>query len=221
MRAVFVGASAMAVATARALLKRGQEVVIVERDKTRIDSLADELACGFIHGDGTRPAILQEADASHTDVLFCMTGSDQANIIASLVGRSLHFKRVVTRIEDIELEHICLQLGLEDTIVPSRTIARYLADLCEGRNPLELSTMIRDEARAFSFVVRKDQTGPLKDLELPEQTRVICVYRGDQLLFPDEVADLQEDDEVVLVVHRDHLEALQKLLKEKAAAEAG
>jgi trk system potassium uptake protein TrkA len=103
-------------------------VVIIEQDKERIDALTEEIDCGFLHGDGSKPAILREADPEGTQVLFALTGNDQANILASLVGRSLGFKRVVTKIEDPELEHICKELGLEDVIVPSRTIGRFLAE---------------------------------------------------------------------------------------------
>lgn len=207
MRVVFIGASTLVVTTARLLLKLGHEVVIIERDRALIDALADELDCGFINGDGSKPAILREVDPGAKDVLFCLTESDEANILASLVGRSLGFGRVVTKIDDVELEHVCLELGLEDTIIPSRTIARHLADLCEGRLPLELSTMLRGEARALSFVVRDDQAGPIGGLDLPERARVICVYRRSELLFPDADTELKTEDEVVLIVHRDDCDA--------------
>lgn len=212
MRVVFIGASTLAVTTARYLLKRGHEVVIIERDKERIQAISQDLDCGFLHGDGSKPALLREADPEHTDTLFCLTGSDQANIIASLVGRSLGFKRVVTKIDDAEFEHICLELGLEDTIIPARTIAGHLADLCEGRDPLELSTMIRDEARAYSFVARADQAGPIEELALPDQTRIVCIYRNNRLILPDPDTRLKSEDEVVLITHRDQLDALEKHL---------
>jgi len=128
MRAVFIGAGALSVAAANLLRDKGEEVVIIEQDKERIDALSEEIDCGFLHGDGSKPAILREADPAGTDVLFALTGNDQANILASLVGRSLGFKHVVTKIEDPELEHICKELGLEDVIVPSRTIGRFLAE---------------------------------------------------------------------------------------------
>jgi trk system potassium uptake protein TrkA len=128
MRAVFIGAGSLAVVTAKLMRERGEEVVIIEQDKDRIDALAEQIDCGFLHGDGSKPAMLREADPEHTDVLFALTGNDQANILASLVGRSLGFKRVVTKIDDFEFEHICRELGLEDVIVPSRTVGRFLAE---------------------------------------------------------------------------------------------
>jgi len=208
MRAVFVGAGSLVVKTAHLLLGRGHEVVIVESDKERIDALTEELDCGFLHGDGSKPAILREADPGRTDVLYCLTNNDQANIIASLVGRSLGFGRVVTKIEDPEFEHICIELGLENTIIPARTIGRYLADMFEGKDPLELSTMIRDEARGFSFVARKDDEMRIDALGLPKNSRAICIYRDDKFLLAEDDTVLKAGDEVVIITHRDNLTAL-------------
>ena len=95
MRFVFVGSGSLAVLTGRMLAERGHEVILIERDRTVIDSLRDELEVGFIHGDGTRPAILREADPEATHLLFCLTHDDQANIIVSLVAGSLGYVRVV------------------------------------------------------------------------------------------------------------------------------
>lgn len=208
MRVVFVGSGALAVATARLLMNRGAEVVFVERDKAAIDELSDQLDCGFVHGDGSKPAILREAGPAETDMLFCLTSDDQTNILASLVGRSLGYERVVTKIEDWELEHICIELGLEDTIVPDRTIARYLADMAQGKNILELSAMMKNGARMLSFAIHEGQEGKVEDLGLPERSRVICLYRDDRFILPDPDTNLRKDDEVVILTHQDQAQAL-------------
>lgn len=210
MRAVFVGAGSLAVMTARFLLRRRHEVVIIERNKERIEALAGELDCGFLLGDGSKPVILREADPARTDVLFCLTGNDQANILASLVGRSLGFARIVTKIDDPEFEHICIELGLEDMIIPSRTIGRYLADLFQGMNLLDLSGVIKDEARIFTFVARRDDEMPAADLNLPSRSRIVCLYRGGKFVPLEDDTHLREDDEVVLITHADDLASLHE-----------
>jgi len=210
MRAVFIGASSLSIMTANLLLKRAHEVVIIENDKDLVTTLPDQLDCGVLHGDGTKPAILREANPEGTDVLFCLTGNDQTNIIASLVGRSLGFQRVVTKIVDSEFEHICIELGLEDTIIPSRTIGRYLADMAEGHDLLELSTMIRDEARIFSFIAKDDNEGSITTLKLPSDSRVICLYRENKFIVPNDDTTIKADDEVVIVTHQRNLKELKK-----------
>lgn len=210
MRAVFIGAGATTVAAVKMLTGRGHEVVIVEVDKERIDALAPELDCGFLHGDGSKPAILREADPERTDVLYCLTNHDQANILASLVGRSLGFRRVVTKVEDSELVHICIELGLEDAIIPSHTIARYLAGMFEGHDPLELSANIRGEARIFSFVVQEADAGPAGKLDLPAKSRIVCLYRKDRWLLPEDDTVLESGDEVVIITAAKNIEALSE-----------
>jgi len=208
MRAVFIGASALAVMTARLLLGRGHEVVIIEQNKGTIDALTEELDCGFLHADGSRPGVLREVNPRETDYLFCLTGNDQANILASLVGRSLGFGRVITKIDGLEFEHICMELGLKDVVIPSRTIGRHLADMVEGQDPLEISAMIKGRARIFSFVARKDDARPLSELGLPAATRVICLYRDNEFVLPKDDLRLKVGDEVVLIAHEKHLAEL-------------
>jgi trk system potassium uptake protein TrkA len=217
MRVAFVGSSAVAVETARNLLKRGYEVVIIEKDKARIEELSATLDCGFLSGDGSKPAVLREVDPGHTDVLFCLSSDDEVNILASLVGRSLGFARVVTKIEDQELEHICTELGLENTIVPTRTIGRFLTDMAAGRDMLELSTMIRGEARVFSFVAREEDEKEIKDLELPSTARVICFYREEKFSLALDDTKLQKGDEVIILTHSDNLEELRETFSKKTA----
>jgi trk system potassium uptake protein len=213
MRTVFIGAGSLTLMTANLLLKRNHEVVIIDLDKTKIESLTEHMDCGFLHGDGGSPAILKEADPGHTDILFCLTDDDKTNILASVVGRSLGFKRIVTRIEDPELEHVCIELGLEDTIIPTRTIGRLLADMSEGKDPMVLSTMIRDEARLFSFVTPEEFSGTISDLQLPENARAICIYRDGALIIASDDLKLKPEDEIVLIAHRMSLPSLHERWK--------
>jgi trk system potassium uptake protein TrkA len=212
MRAVFLGAGSLAFMTVQALLKKDHEVIIIEQNKELIETLSNELDCGFVHGDGSKPAILRETDPKDVDYLFCLTGNDQVNIITSLVGRSLGFKRVITKIEDPEFEHICVELGLNDTIIPDQTIGRYLADMIEGHDLLALSAIIKDEARVFSFVIHAENEALLYSLQLPDETRIICLYRNGKFKIPDPDFTFKINDEVVILTHSRNLPWLNKHL---------
>lgn len=211
MRAVFLGTGEISVLTARTLIKQGHEVVMIEQLRDRIDELSDELDCSFLHGDGGKPAVLREADPNATNVLFCLTNNDQANILSSLVGRSLGFRRVVTSIQNLDLQGLCKELGLEHTIIPSQTISRSLVDMLHGDDTIELTTVLKGEARIFTFSVTEHDAGTLEHLDLPELTRVVCFYRdGDQLHFPDSETTFETGDEVVLLTHSRNLSTLEQ-----------
>ena len=210
MRTVFIGTGDVSVETARALVKKGHEVVVIETDKAKIEELSEEMDCSFLHGDGSRPDILREVNPEQTDILFCLTDSDQANLIASLLGRSLGFNRVVTSIRDEQFEGICRELGLEDTIIPSRTISRYLQDMVAGSKHVELSTVLKDEARFFTFTAKEGDAVAVKELKLPADARVVCYYREDKFAHADAETTLRTGDEIVILTHSKNLGELEK-----------
>jgi len=210
MRVVFVGATQLSAMTASLLVERGHEVVIVEPDKARIEEMSERLDCAFLHGDGCKPHILKEVGPQGDEILFCLTENDQTNILASLIGRSIGFGRVVPRIVDPELNSICKELGLEDTIVADQTIARHLADVADGRDVLELSTHIRGDARFFSFVAEEGDAGTIAELGLPERASAICFYRDGELHLAREESELLPGDEVVLLTDSWSLPVLQE-----------
>lgn len=220
MRIVIIGASEEGVMAAKIMLSRDHDVVIVDNNREVIESLYDDLDCSFIHGDGTRPALLREADPAAAHLVFCLTQHDQSNIIASLVARSLGATRVVTSIQNPEFESICLELGLDHTIVPARTIARYLADMVEDSHVLELSTYIRGEARFFMFHATDAEHGTSVDhLDLPASARVVCFYRNGVFHLAESGTTLHEDDEVVILTHARNLGALRERFEPTTTSE--
>ncbi|MDA0652462.1 MAG: NAD-binding protein [Proteobacteria bacterium] len=210
MRIVIIGGSSVAEATTKLLLNDHHDVVIIERDKTRIESLSESLDCGFIHGDGSTPAILREAAPGGTDLLLCLTNHDQDNILASLVARSLGFQRIVTKIEDPEFEHVCVELGLSDTIIPDLNTARTLADVATGTTAAGLSAAIRGEIRFFSFVARDEDEGTVEAVDLPKEARIILIYRGENIVFAEPDTKILPKDEVVILTHSKNLPKLQE-----------
>ena len=210
MRIVFLGTEEVAVRTAELLIDKGHEVIIIDSDKDRIDALSERMDCSFLHGDGSSPSILGEVGPDQSDVLVAVSGSDTANLIASLVGRSLGFERVITSIQNYEYEEICRELKLEDTIMPSRTISLYLADMVEGIDSLELSRVLKDTARFFTFIAGKEEEGEISELELPEDARVICFYRDGRFHLADENGRLKADDEVIVLTHESNIQDLEE-----------
>ncbi|MBW2501207.1 MAG: TrkA family potassium uptake protein [Deltaproteobacteria bacterium] len=209
MRVVIVGAGSLGTRAARILSHRDHEVVVIELEPSCAESVRESLDCGVICGDGTRPAVLSEADPRHSDALLALTSNAQTNLIASLIGRSVGFARVITRIDDEEFEHVALELGLSDTIIPARTIGRHLADVVEGHDVMELSGAIKGDARVFLFVAREDDEGSVEDLGLPSGARVSHCYREEELVLAEPRLRLRKGDEVVVVTHRKHVDELR------------
>ena len=205
MRIVFSGVNPTTVKTAKQLIEKSHEVIMIELNKEKIEAVSDSLDCSFLNGDSGKPAILSQAAPEECDFLFCLTDNDQANIITSLLGRSMGFKKVITCIQDEDLLSLCDELGLEYAIVPDRTMSQYLENIVKGLDTVELSTLLRGDARFVSFIAKNEDTGHLKNLDLPEKAKVIYYYRDNDFFFADEDTSLQKGDEVVILTSSEHL----------------
>lgn len=210
MRIVIVGASNIGVTTAKLLSAQKHEVIMIDRNKTKVEELRESLDCGFLLGDGTKPDLLKEVNPEQCDFLICTTGSDQYNLIIGLIGQTLGFKKVISRIEDESFEHVCKKLGLENLIIPSRTIGRFIVDSVMGHEGLEYSGILKGEARFFSFITKETEEGEVKNLELPKGSKVICIYRNNEFILPDEGTKIKKDDEVVILTHSSRLDELKE-----------
>lgn len=199
MRIVFSGASPLTIITAKALINEGHEVIIIEVNKEKIDQFCEELDCSFLHGDSAKPAILSQVDPKNSDILFCLTNSDQINIITSLLGRSMGFKRVITSIEDTGLEQLCRELGLEDTIIPVWTLSRHLDNMVRGLDSINLSTLLKEDARFFVFTAREEDAIKASELGLPKDAHIVFYYRDNKLNFADNDTKFHKGDEIIIL----------------------
>lgn len=210
MRVVFIGTDPLAVMTAEILLDKGHDVVIVEPDEIRIDFLATKLDCGFIQAEGSYPAVLREVSPKNTDILFCLGSNDRDNVLASLVAKALGFERIFTKIDDPEFQHICIELDLEDIIIPDREAAKSLVDTALGQTKADMATTLSGDIRFYTFVVRNGFPPTVGELDLPPHTLAIAMTRNGHSTVVTANTPLHEGDEVVLVTSAAQMTTLKE-----------
>ena len=74
LRVVIVGGQHVGYHAARHLSERGHDVVIVEKDRDRVEFLSDQYDATVIQGDGGRQSILRQTGLERSDVIAALTG---------------------------------------------------------------------------------------------------------------------------------------------------
>jgi trk/ktr system potassium uptake protein len=82
--------------------------------------------------------------------------------------------------------------------------------MVRGLHTVELSTILKNGARFFTFTVGENDAATVSALGLPEDTAVVCVYRDEQFFFAEADTKLREGDELVLLTRSEHLATLQE-----------
>ena len=73
LRVVIVGGHHVGYHASRHLSERGHNVVIIEKDRERVDFLSEQYDATIIHGDGGRQSILRQAGLDRSDVIAALT----------------------------------------------------------------------------------------------------------------------------------------------------
>jgi trk system potassium uptake protein TrkA len=154
--------------------------------------------------------VLSELGPGNTDFLFCMTESDQDNILAALAGKHLGFDRVVAMIEDPDFSGLCAELGLEDVLIPNQETANAVNDRVAGIESVDLAPLMNTGIRFISFAARRSEEGTVADLQLPEGAKALAVTRLQEVELATDETRIQEHDEVYVVCSQDLVKDLQE-----------
>ncbi|MGX0879092.1 trk system potassium uptake protein TrkA [Roseovarius sp. MBR-154] len=201
MRIVVVGASRFGQATTQQLLEKGHEVVLVDSDRAKLDALSEDLDCGMLHGDGSLPSVQREAFADHADAMVLLTNTDDVNILAAAVGKSIGFERVLPQIVRAELIAVCEELGLEDLIAPHSKIARSIVQLLEDHDDAAMELRFHKGLQVVGHQVPDRMDGQtLKELDLPRRCRAFGIARGENEDLVSEDTRLRAGDKLVMLI---------------------
>ena len=210
MRIVIVGGSKFGVATAEQMIDHGHEVVLVDKDRTKLERLSEQLDCGLIEGDGTSPSVLREAHSSEHDLLIALTNASDDNILTALVGRSVGFDRVIPQIISPELLEVCAELELEDTITPHATVARSLCRALEEDTEVTEDLNLSGALRLKRVEVPEAMDGStLGDLDLPDAVRAIALIKDEDEQLADDTSTLKSGMHVLFALPKDDVRALE------------
>lgn len=99
---IIVGAGEVGSSIA-ASLADDHEIVVIDTDEDRVDSLTYSLDVLAIEGDGTDLSVLEEARVRDADILIASTDSDESNIVACGTVRTVSDAFTIARVRKTSL----------------------------------------------------------------------------------------------------------------------
>jgi len=202
----------------RILHGKGHDVAIIEKKPEILEKLSDELATGIllIEGDGCDLKIQEDAGARKADVFVSVTGSDQDNLVSCQLAKvRFGVKRALARINSQKNEYTFNELGIEG--VSSTTVICNLIE--KEMNPSELFAVhVLAKGRLSLVEATLDENSRgiagknLVELQLPGNTVLISIIRGDAVIIPRGDTSVEIGDRVIAVTPMDNEGALRRFL---------
>jgi trk system potassium uptake protein TrkA len=197
------------------------DVRLVERSRSRCEDLA-QLAPGVavLHGDGTHLAFLREERLGASDWVLAVTGSDEVNLMSSLLARELGVAHTFALVHRPGYTAVYEHLGLSGTTSAHEVMAHTLHGLLPGRELVGASTLVGTDLELLELRVPKlARPLPPRSLPLGPGAQVVAVIDHDEVTrMVDPNADVRGGEHLVVVApghrRREILRALPRLAKE-------
>src|SRR5512138_2054211 len=204
---------------ARTLAGKGHDVAVIERRTEVIRKLAEELPTRalLIEGDGCDVRYQEDAGVGRAQVFAAVTGDDDDNLVSCQLAK-VHFnvKRAVARVNSPKNEHIFHALGIE-AISSTTVISRLIEEEVTVGDIIRLHTLQKGQLGLVEIDLPTDRCvvchKKLSELELPEDTVLVSIMRGEKVVIPKGSTRLEPGDRVIAVCAPGHEEELRRVLK--------
>jgi trk system potassium uptake protein TrkA len=197
-RIVVAGGGRVGRRVAHILDDRGHDVVVVERDSKKADSISDDYVATVIEGDATRPSVLEQVGLERTDVVAALTSLTGTNLAICMMVRELApGTQTVVRTDREPGEEF--DRFVDEVIFPERAGARAAVNAIEP----DVSALEDVTGELDILEVHVAEGAPvagksLTDVALPRGSLVVSDAAGDTLAGPETV--LQPTESYVVAV---------------------
>jgi trk system potassium uptake protein TrkA len=215
MYVIVAGGGKVGFYLAQELLANNNEVLVIERDASRVNQIADELASSVMHGDGCEATTLDAAGVARADLVAAVTGDDEDNLVVCEIARRRGVPRTIARINNPKNELLFKRRGIETTISATQAV---LAQIEQELPTHEMIPLLQLHSGLELVEVRLPETSPVagrsvREVLLPPESLIsLVVDPGGVPRIPGGDTRLNPGDALVIVTRKESVELVREAL---------
>lgn len=197
MRVIVIGAGEVGYQLTRSIVAEGSDVVVVDKDPSKLQRISEDLDVATIATDGSNPKSLEEAGAANADILLAVTDSDETNMITCMLAKAMFpsLKRKIARIRNLDYyrNEKLLQkesLDINPAICPEIEVAEAIIRLLATPFAVDVEDFEDGLVKIIGFRVPDDSKlrgvafKNLQDLEPPKNFLIGIIERDGNVIIP-------------------------------------
>jgi len=216
MYVIVVGGGKVGYYLTKTLLAEGREVLLIEKDRRRAEALMEELGEVVTAGDGCEVRVMSEAGMGRANVVVAVTGDDEDNlVICQMARRHFEVKRTIARVNDPSNEEIFRLLGIDATVASTKIIYSLIEQEVDTGQVVPLTALRRGDIEIVEAELTEQSPvlgQALKDLQLPADSVIAVIIRGDRIMLPSGTTRFEAGDCVVAFTRPADERRLRELL---------
>ena len=210
---------------AKILSDDGNDITLVDYDKNVLELLQEKMDIRTIHGLASHPSIQKLADAENSDMVIAVTGSDEVNMAACHISKSIF--NVPKRIARLRAnEYLRVEDGFDkknfsinEVISPNILLTDYVKNILDHPGAFQAFQFASGLVQVIAATVLSN--GPLSGKKLSEfrnhmpnvDVNVIAIYRDRKYIIPTGDTVIYTDDDVFFLATEENMRFMSELRK--------
>jgi trk system potassium uptake protein TrkA len=190
MKVIIIGGGQVGAYIAKLLLNNKCSVKLIENREHVLNKLRRELPEEIIvYGSGSEPNILEACGIAETDVVAAVTGADETNLVASTIAKfEFGVPRVIARVNNPQNAWLFnSSMGVDVGLNQADLMAHLVVEEMDLKNIFTLMELNRGDYSIIQVNIDHNSEAvnkSLRDLEIPENSVLIAIYRGKDIIIP-------------------------------------
>ncbi len=196
-------------------------VRIIESNRQRCYELSESLDRTIVlAGNASDSDLLLEENIEETDVFCAVTSDDEANIMSSMLAKSLGAKKVITLINNPAYVDLIEGSEIDIAISPQQaTLGSILTHIRRG-DVVKVHSLRRGAAEAIEAIAHGDKRSSkvvgrtIEEIDLPQGTNIGAIVRGKDVIIAHDDIVVEPDDHLILfLVDKTRIAEVEKLFQ--------
>ncbi|MCD4833725.1 MAG: Trk system potassium transporter TrkA [Bacteroidales bacterium] len=213
MKIIVAGAGEVGTHLAKMLSSEFHDITVIDPDAESLKNIDSNLDLLTITGSATSFEILKEAKVKKAALFIAVTHSEETNITAAIMAKTLGAKKTIARVDNyeyIEPENIShfIRLGIDYLIYPERIAAREVVNLL-GQGEI-FESVDFSGGKLSLYVLKLDEKAPVINQTLIDviknnkqiEFRAVAIARNGKTIIPSGNDYFQVNDLVYVVTNK-------------------
>jgi trk system potassium uptake protein TrkA len=202
---LIAGAGKVGSNLARALIRDGHEVTLIEQRPVRFDILEAEFEHQVHRGDATELFVLERAGIKRPpDVVVAVTGDDEDNVVICQLARDRYgVETTIARVNDPRNQPYFDLLGISPTVSATASIMGLIEHEVPEHGLIHLLELRKENKEIVELTVGRGALcagQQIGQVALPHGSKLILVVRDGKAEVPDDSTRLEEGDSVLAIL---------------------
>jgi trk system potassium uptake protein TrkA len=189
---------------ARELISKGNEVTLIESERTRYLTIEQELEHAVQYGDATELWVLERAGIQRADLAIAVTGDDEDNLLICQVAKEKYLcERIIARVNNPRNRAWFELLGIQPAVSATDLILRLIEHEVPSYGLVHLLDLRDEQLEIIEVEVSGESPAAGKQVQemlLPQGSLIISLLREGRGFVPNADTVIEAGDEVLLVL---------------------